>query len=147
MSYLVHRSTSELDHRVQEILIDLRPFESKFKTIVVRGLSGIVPGAIVAHTMGKNLCVIRKPNETTHGYRVEGEFKKPYIILDDFVVTGATIAAIMDTVLEHKTSDLPIFVMLHGPSGNEKHRWSQPEWKLVPVKNSNTRFYLKRLDV
>lgn len=71
-----------------------------FDTIVVRGVSGIVFGSILAHKMRKGLTVIRKPGEGTHSHLiVEGSIPGPndrWIILDDFVCTGATLIRIIE---------------------------------------------------
>jgi hypothetical protein len=62
-----------------------------FDTIVVTGLSGMGAGSILAHSMGKNLFVIRKGGEQTHDWRAGfGVMGKKWIFLDDLIDSGST---------------------------------------------------------
>jgi len=88
----------------------------EFDVIVVTGLSGTVPGAICAHLHGKQLVVVRKDDDITHGVRTEG--KKyfvpgtPYIILDDFIANGRTMDRLY-TKLRELEHDLPKYTLLY----------------------------------
>jgi len=63
----------------------------KFDSFVVRGTSGIVFGAKLAHVMDKNLVVVRKPDDSNHGGgSVVGHTPERFIFVDDFVSTGRT---------------------------------------------------------
>jgi orotate phosphoribosyltransferase-like protein len=88
----------------------IEPILSEFDTIVVRGLSGIIPGTLLADRFGKQLCVVRKPDERHHtGARMEGRVGEKYIILDDFVASGDTLLAI----LQATNYKLPVYVVLY----------------------------------
>lgn len=69
-----------------------------FDSIVVTGNSGVIVGGIVALEYGKNLIIIRKPKESNHGSRIECPMNtgNPFIIIDDFIDSGATMDRIFD---------------------------------------------------
>jgi orotate phosphoribosyltransferase len=70
-----------------------------FDTLVFRGFSGAVVGPTVALKLGKRWALVRKPNDTAHsGRRLEGVVQGRYVILDDFIDTGATILAIREAI-------------------------------------------------
>jgi phosphoribosylpyrophosphate synthetase len=59
-------------------------------------MSGALIAPIVAHELNKPIVLVRKPKEDNHsGYPVEGVEFKTYIIIDDFIETGATIRSII----------------------------------------------------
>lgn len=68
-----------------------------FDTIAFRGMSGALIAPIVAHKMGKEIAMLRKPDAPTHSsYKYEGHLEVArYIILDDFVSSGTTVAKII----------------------------------------------------
>jgi hypothetical protein len=109
MAYSLPRSLRELE----EALV---PVINEFDVIVVSGLSGAIPGAIFAHMYGKQLVVIRKDDDVTHGVRTEGRdyFVKgtPFVVLDDFISTGTTMRRIFDK-LEELDYGLPKYVALY----------------------------------
>ena len=72
-----------------------------FDTIVVRGVSGLVFGSMLALAMQKGVTVVRKPGESTHSnYGVEGLIPDTHLdrwlIVDDFISTGSTMRAIVE---------------------------------------------------
>jgi len=70
-----------------------------FDSFAVRGVSGIVFGAKLAHVMKKNLVVVRKPNESAHASgMVEGLKPYRYLFVDDFVASGYTQRTVMDEI-------------------------------------------------
>ena len=77
---------------------------TKIDTIAFRGMSGALIAPTVADRLKIPMVMIRK-GENTHGKHVEGKTKEinNYIIIDDFVATGATIESIISAV-EDKTS-------------------------------------------
>jgi hypoxanthine phosphoribosyltransferase len=85
-----------------------------FDAIVVSGTSGLLVGPAIADQLGLPLVVVRKPDDGSHsGSLVEGAvgFDKPnpkYIVVDDFVSSGDTVARIMETM-----------------------RWYRPTWSFV----------------
>jgi phosphoribosylpyrophosphate synthetase len=85
---------------LERAVANLKNSNVEFRTIVVRGVSGLVFGSMLAHTMGKGLTVVRKPNDSSHSpHLVEGLLpESPYdkwLIVDDFISTGATIYSIV----------------------------------------------------
>ena len=74
-----------------------------FDAIAVRGVSGLTRGSILAHLMCKGLIVVRKDEGRHSIHEVEGTVIRPgghWIIVDDFVMTGATVAAILNQVVK-----------------------------------------------
>ena len=72
----------------------IRDSDLEFDAIYVSGLSGIIPGAIVANKLGKQLIIARKPDTNSHATMiVEGmpTCKFTYIVYDDFVCSGSTL--------------------------------------------------------
>jgi adenine/guanine phosphoribosyltransferase-like PRPP-binding protein len=94
-----------LDETIRRIETALRPYEGRFDTIVVSGLSGVIPAAIYAHLHGKQIAIVRKLNDTTHGRPFEGSdyfaLGSPYVVLDDFVASGRTMRRIFRKLAEH----------------------------------------------
>lgn len=68
--------------------------------IVCRGVSGISAAFPVGLRCSVPVVVVRKPTDNSHShYRVEGmKGFKTYVIIDDFILTGATMKAIADAV-------------------------------------------------
>lgn len=97
MSYL------PLDHTERRLSIDravhfLLKSTLEFETIVCTGLSGLLVAPEVAERLGKSLAIIRKGKSNHHGSDVERTYSGPignYIILDDFVESGRTIARVI----------------------------------------------------
>lgn len=73
----------------------------EFDAIAVTGVSGTTFGSILAYTLKKQLIVVRKRTEKTHGnYICEGTPNEnyKYIIVDDFISSGATIFNIIQEI-------------------------------------------------
>ena len=105
-----------LPSSLRRIEVALRGLWDEFDVIFVTGLSGIIPGAILAHKYGKQLVVVRKDDDITHGVRTEGrDFfapGTPYIILDDVVSSGRTLMRLFDKAVELEYG-LPRFIVLY----------------------------------
>src|SRR3989304_6509766 len=99
--YLEDAIDSEKSQRmIKELVKYIRDSRVKFDAIVFRGMSGALVAPIVAYKMKKPLIMCRKGSDDSHsGIKVEG-FSQPktYIIIDDFICTGATLAAIVKTL-------------------------------------------------
>lgn len=69
-------------------------------TIVVRGVSGLLVGPYISAKLKQKFVVVRKPGDSAHCLDpVEGAKKvRDYIIVDDFVDTGATVNVIHSTM-------------------------------------------------
>lgn len=114
------RRTDDCDdnlHRtMRRIHKSLEGLENQFTTILVTGLSGIIPGAIYTHEVGKQLVVIRKDDDLTHGVRTEGrEHLGPHsriVLLDDFISGGGTMRRLYDKLIEFRCP-LPKYTCLY----------------------------------
>lgn len=72
-----------------------------FDTIAYRGASGAIIASIIAHRLKKPLLLVRKPDDTKgHSpFMLEGPRSvKRYLIVDDFMSSGATYEAIRAAV-------------------------------------------------
>jgi adenine/guanine phosphoribosyltransferase-like PRPP-binding protein len=70
-----------------------------FETLVFRGFSGAVVGPAVALKLKKRWVLVRKPDDNAHsGRRLEGMVQGKYVIIDDFIDSGATIKAIVEAI-------------------------------------------------
>src|SRR5271165_2371097 len=78
--------------------------KEKFDTIAFTGMSGALIAPIVAFEMGKNLLMVRKGS--THSlHDLEGYIKcKRYVILDDFIDTGATVKRVQKAIYNEISS-------------------------------------------
>lgn len=66
----------------------------RVRSLVVRGVSGVSLGAIVADQLSLGLLVVRKAEEDSHGESIQGDLTAlatPYLLLDDFGVCGDTL--------------------------------------------------------
>jgi adenine/guanine phosphoribosyltransferase-like PRPP-binding protein len=88
---------------VRAAIENLTPVAHQFDAIAVRGMSGATVGSILAHLLGKDLIIVRKPNVSDHSIEsVEGPLSRDplarYLIVDDFEVSGETIRAIKEAI-------------------------------------------------
>ena len=103
-----------------------------FDSIVVRGHSGMLIAPIIAHLLNKPIAFVRKKNESTHSsMSIEGIVLDKYIIIDDFIDTGATIKEIDITTrrVHSKAQLVGVYLYLQ--------RW--------PIKMINTSAYSDRM--
>ena len=71
--------------------------------VVGRGLSGVTIGLPVAHRLGRPYLWVRKSEHSSHGDVLEtidlcSRNEKSYLIVDDFVGTGETVLAIVNSM-------------------------------------------------
>lgn len=84
--------------------------ETGATSVVVHGNSGVSCGfaALMLSDVDFNIVLLRKDNDNSHGSPIEGpegHFLERYLILDDFVSTGATMNRIRDKIIMlHKQS-------------------------------------------
>lgn len=83
----------------------LKPYSHLFDTIAFRGVSGDLLGPSLALKMGKEMLVVRKQpsaEDASHSWRsVEGNSEcKGYIVVDDIVASGNTVAKIIQMINE-----------------------------------------------
>jgi hypothetical protein len=79
----------------------------QYDYIACRGISGIVFGTALSMVTGKGIAAVRKPNDDTHAKTLV-EFNEglsnpthKYIIVDDFVASGATARSIIEVMRGH----------------------------------------------
>lgn len=64
--------------------------------IVCTGLSGIMVGTAVAERTKRDFAIVRKPGEITNSSNaIEGYTMEKFVIVDDFMQSGATIERIL----------------------------------------------------
>jgi len=101
---------SRMIDRVAESLAFIKK-KTKFEAIAFSGSSGACLAYPVSARLGCRLIYVRRENETTssHGNAVEsdGNIAK-YIILDDFVSSGATVCHIYNTIENARKNDAKI---------------------------------------
>lgn len=93
-----------------------------FDTIVVRGISGMLLGPILAHKTGKELLVIRKTDERTASwYKHEGHIAlKRYIFVDDLISTYSTVVVCQRYIQENINSTAELVgILLYSNSRSE----------------------------
>ena len=86
--------------------------ETGATSVVVHGNSGVSCGfaaLMLSPHADFNIVLLRKDNDNSHGSPIEGpegHFLERYLILDDFVSTGATMNRIRDKIIMlHKQSN------------------------------------------
>jgi hypothetical protein len=103
-SYLTQVLNTEGLIRYSQNVIDaLKPYVNQFDSIAFRGMSGALIGPVVAMALNKNIIMVRK-KDGNHSYMpVEGYIAtKSYVIVDDFIDSGATIKIIKDEINKWK---------------------------------------------
>jgi orotate phosphoribosyltransferase-like protein len=104
-----------------------------FDTIAFRGISGALVAPIVAHKLKKEIALVRKPEEKTHSYcKYEGHLSiERYVIIDDLVCSGETIAA---TVLKVRSlvpgAKFVGVYLYHRSTGGEQPGFYTPDMKV-----------------
>jgi adenine/guanine phosphoribosyltransferase-like PRPP-binding protein len=88
--------TASLKKHAQDAARAMRTISAPYDTIVFSGSSGTLIGPILALRLEKEMVLVRKEDDENHsGNNVEGfDGTKKYIIVDDFVDSGATVKRI-----------------------------------------------------
>jgi adenine/guanine phosphoribosyltransferase-like PRPP-binding protein len=103
---------------VDEAVANLTPLAGEFDTIVVSGITGMLVGPWLASRLGKHLAIVRKAGDHhSHalydgpdspgvpvGSDVEGHVGDRYIVVDDHVAAGRTMARVQRKIAEAKPS-------------------------------------------
>lgn len=90
-----------LSDRIAATVRTLSDSGVEFDSIVFSGYSGALVAPAVCARLGKFPAIVRKEKEDSHGERVEyfyGRKLGRYVIVDDFIETGATIKRIVSTI-------------------------------------------------
>lgn len=120
---------------------DLTPKLDAFDAILVRGMSGVAGGSLIAYMLDKPLCILRKQSDTqTHGGRFEcpsGYYDKVdrLLFVDDFCSTGKTVESVIEDLKAHDA--------MPGMWYSHKHRivaayfyqsgWDRPDKQTCPL--------------
>jgi|GEM_PF-3585291 hypothetical protein len=113
---------------IDDVIRVIKKSRKKFDAIAFRGMSGAVVAPAVAAKLGKPLILVRKDCENSHSSSmVEGCEKDQceYIIIDDFVCSGATIKATIDMIDEEFGGGYNyscVGVFLYSPGGKTEQR-------------------------
>ena len=85
---------------IKRAILALKKYSKKYDTIAFRGMSGALFAPELSRKLNKHLILVRKSCKNNHaGQLVEGHQScKRYIIVDDFIHTGATRDAIIDGI-------------------------------------------------
>ena len=83
-----------------------------FDAVAFRGISGNLIAPAIAMEMNKSLIAVRKTTKDCNSDRkVEGDIvARRYVIVDDFISSGATVNAIMDEIYEVNKESRCIYV-------------------------------------
>lgn len=88
---------------INNLILMLKKIDRKspFSTIVVRGLSGIVPASIISYLLDKKICIVRHDLTAHAQYMVEGCVPMTrFVIIDELISSGATISEIFNNLNE-----------------------------------------------
>jgi orotate phosphoribosyltransferase-like protein len=119
---------------VKNLIKKIEASKIEFDAIAFSGMSGATIAPIVAFQMDKGLLMVRHPDKVgSHSSTlVEGDYHaKRYIIIDDFIATGATIDRILENIensLRGRAKAVGIF--LH-KSTNEN-----PDFRGIPISHT-----------
>lgn len=85
---------------IKRAVAALKKYNKDYDTIACRGVSGLLFAPELSRKLNKHLIVVRKSTKDNHsGQLVEGHQScKRYIIVDDFIFTGATRNAIINGI-------------------------------------------------
>lgn len=89
---------------LDNIVNRLSNLRNDFDSIAFSGMSGAFVGVAVAHRMGKIPVLVRKQGDNSHDYErmvISTEPPDRYIILDDFICSGATVKYIHSCLKEY----------------------------------------------
>ena len=111
--------------------------ETGATSVVVHGNSGVSCGfaALMLSDVDFNIVLLRKDNDNSHGSPIEGPQGHrlgPYIILDDFVATGATLNRIRGKIATlhqqygYRNAQSPecVGIVLYGYTTSDRFKFS-----------------------
>lgn len=94
----------DLETEARITVKNLKPHVNEFDSIVVTGMSGVIPGAVVSLRLKKPLVVLRKPGDDTHAFERQwinrDALGSRSLWLDDFVSLGDTRNRVRGAVAE-----------------------------------------------
>lgn len=110
----------DIQYRMKGILLLLETIKMRHNVdcILVHGSSGLWLGGMLTVAQDMPVVQVRKPNESSHGYDIEGKPGKRFrgVFVDDFISLGSTVDRVRGltdkhgfevvAVLEHGKSEL-----------------------------------------
>ena len=136
--YATQYKLSEVRERAEYATLAISDMvaETGATSVVVHGNSGVSCGfaALMLSDVDFNIVLLRKDNDNSHGSPIEGPEGHrlgKYLILDDFVATGATMNRIRDKIVTlHQqyglSEDTPecVGIVLYGYHSSGKFKFS-----------------------
>jgi adenine/guanine phosphoribosyltransferase-like PRPP-binding protein len=123
---------NEFARLIKKMTAALKTFEKKnpFDAIAFRGTSGAAVAYPLSIALKIPLICVRKGN--SHSYmKVEGCIDAmKYIIVDDFIESGKTMKAIVNSIKKVNKKSVPIQIFLYGSLGDP----STKSWEKIPIK-------------
>ena len=106
----------ELRRCINNALQRLEGEHLNFDAVAFTGVSGALLAPPIAMTLNKTLLLIRKTKDSTHSpFQVEGDKgARRYLIVDDFVSSGATVCMIVEKVKDFAPGAVCVGVLSAG---------------------------------
>lgn len=105
--------------------------EEGFDTIAFSGMSGAAMAFLLSHWMNVPLLCVRKKTDTSHFVSSSRKFLEgnardvqKYLIVDDFISSGATVQYIIDTIQENKYDAKCVGMLMYAAYSNRD--WIHP---------------------
>ena len=105
----------EIKQAVDKTLQKIKKIKRPYRYIVCTGYSGALIAGFISVKLKKEIIIVRKPSDSSHGHVIEsdqdkflydknerGNRRSNYVIIDDFIVSGETIRRIIETCSPHK---------------------------------------------
>lgn len=96
---------NDLPETIEQAIETITPFQKKFTSIVVIGMSGVIVGVPVSLALNKPLVIIRKDTDESHhgNGRIinEKKMRKRCLFLDDFMDSGHTWVKVKRIIASH----------------------------------------------
>lgn len=147
MDEVLHHTTyfKTLDRMVKKIKKYLADNGITDCALAVRGLSGLLAGPYVAAKLKIDFCAIRKYDESAHsGNRIEGvKFVRNYIIVDDFVESGATVREIHEEMSNEYDNPKLLAVFCYSSMSGYQER-TIDIWDETAEENKEAKVYYTR---
>ncbi len=100
-------SPNEFKQKIDAICRAFKTLKTKPDAIAFQGSSGSAIAFPLSYKLKVPIIYIRKPDESTHGHRLEGNIPRggvsTYVIVDDLIASGATVARIYASIADRAT--------------------------------------------
>jgi adenine/guanine phosphoribosyltransferase-like PRPP-binding protein len=110
--------------------------KTPFDAIAFRGVSGAALAFPLSLALKKPLICIRKGASHYGRRKLEGCISaKTYIIVDDFIDSGHTVAEIIKEISKIKPNAVPVGIFLYAPT-DSRREWKEGKWKLPIIRGA-----------